>query len=109
MSDLKNLELYEFFKLGGSSKRKPEIDVIYSKDKNLVIETNDSAVYLSISPGSDILEKPENPHVSMIILFSEGKIVCGFENGEETFDSKRGEISAVNIFDYLNTSLNIQI
>lgn len=109
MPELKNLELYEFFNLGGGgSKRKPDVDVIYARGKFLVIETNDPVVYLNMIPGIDILEKPENPHVSMIILFSEGKTICGFENGDEILESKRGEIATGNIFDYLN-GINIQI
>jgi hypothetical protein len=109
MPELKNLELYEFFNLGGSgSKRKPDVDVIHASSKFLVIETNDPIVYLNIVSGVDLLEKPENPHVSMIILFSEGKSVCGFENGDEILESKRGEIATGNIFDYLK-GMNIQI
>lgn len=108
MSDLKNLELYEFFNLGGGSRRNPEIDVIYAKEKSLVIETDNPLVYLSILPNIALLETPENPHVSMIILFKEGRIICGFENGEEVLDSKNLEIASGNIFDYLN-GINIRI
>lgn len=108
MPNLKNIELYEFFNLGGGSRRKPEIEVIYSKEKSLVVETNDSVVYLNILPSISLLEKPENPHVSIIILFREGRIICGFENGDEILDSKNMEISTGNIFDYLN-GINIHI
>lgn len=108
MGDLKNIELYEFFNLGAGSRRKPEIDVIYAKEKSLVIETNDPVVYLNILPNIGLIETPENPHVSMVILFREGVSICGFENGDEILDSKNSEIISGNIFDYLN-GINIHI
>ena len=108
MTELKNLEIYEFFNLGGGSKRKPELDVIYAKGKFLVVETNEPVVYSNILPEIDLLEKPDNPHVSMIILFNDGKKFCGFENGDEVLNSGTGEIAAGNIFDYLS-GINIHI